>query len=135
MSDQPKRLYATKNLVKKMKEATTACYKKAFEKTKKRFAKELKQNEDYSGAMDNELQHLFRTKEPYRTYLDSTYRELVCKLPTRSLEAILLLHKKDKFRRAQPTLQSIADELLARTVLTISSNKKEQSDIISKQES
>lgn len=134
MSEKAKRLYATKGLVKKMRDATTECYKKAFDKTKTRFAKEIKQDEDYSGAMDNELEYLFKTKEPYKTYLDSAYRELVCKLPTRSLEAILLLHHKDKFRRAARTLQSIRDELLARTVLDASANKKEQSEIISKQE-
>lgn len=53
-----------------------------------------------------------------RSKLDQEYRDLINKLDTPTLEAILLCHKKGKMLRKNITLESIKNELASRGLLS-----------------
>lgn len=78
---------------------------------------EVKLLYDEGKISKEELQHI-------SDKIDSTYRDLLCKLPTNVLSAILEEHEKKIIRRATTTLDAIHTELLERELL----NEKKGAD-------
>lgn len=106
MSDKPKkRIRCTKNLIAFTRDATQTCYNNA--------KKIIVKRHDIKDEID--LVELFKDE------IDQAYRHQICKLPTDTLEAIILCHQKGRFHRAKITLQSITDELTRRALLDDSS--------------
>lgn len=115
-----KPIRCTKNLIAMQKAATTQCYHSALFVAQ---AILVKKHPEIAKFDRESLQYWLRDNG-HKEMVDVIYRKEICKLPTRTLEAIMACYTRGYFSRAGITIASIKEELASRILLNDSNEKQ-----------